>query len=132
MLGWTGLQIVLALGALAMLYAAAGRQGPATWLGYGISWVPLGKLAAYVILGGILFTPSVRAFLYLKGGGELSKNKPRKEMPDQFVFDPDSPVPTHGGAVCCNPKVFPWGPMDQRLVESRRDVLVYTDVFSIT
>jgi putative CocE/NonD family hydrolase len=35
-------------------------------------------------------------------------------------------VPTQGGAVCCNPKVFPWGPMDQRKVETRTDVLVYT------
>ena len=46
--------------------------------------------------------------------------------PDRFVFDPQDPVPTAGGAVCCNPKVFPWGPLDQRAVEQRRDVLVYT------
>jgi hypothetical protein len=31
-----------------------------------------------------------------------------------------------GGAVCCNPVIFPWGPMDQRPVEKRGDVLVYT------
>ena len=62
----------------------------------------------------------------LKGGGELSKSKPRNEMSDQFVFDPRNPVPTQGGAVCCNPNVYPWGPMDQRKVENRTDVLVYT------
>jgi uncharacterized protein len=45
---------------------------------------------------------------------------------DRFVFDPHNPVPTNGGAACCNPKVFPWGPKDQRPVEQRRDVLVYT------
>jgi putative CocE/NonD family hydrolase len=45
---------------------------------------------------------------------------------DRFVFDPHDPVPTAGGAACCNPKVFPWGPKDQRAVERRRDVLVYT------
>jgi len=28
--------------------------------------------------------------------------------------------------VCCDPKIFPWGPMDQRSVEKRNDVLVYT------
>jgi len=61
----------------------------------------------------------------LAGDGALSE-KQSAGTADQFVFDPDSPVPTHGGAVCCNPKVFPWGPMDQGLVESRRDVLVYT------
>src|SRR5439155_6512334 len=30
----------------------------------------------------------------LNGAGELSKNLPRKEQPDQFVFDPRNPVPT--------------------------------------
>ena len=59
----------------------------------------------------------------LNGAGELSKNLPRKEQPDQFVFDPRNPVPTWGGSVCCNPAVFPWGPKDQRPVERRPDVL---------
>ena len=45
---------------------------------------------------------------------------------DEFVYDPRNPVPTRGGALCCNPKIFPWGPMDQRGVEARPDVLVYT------
>ena len=62
----------------------------------------------------------------LRGGGGLSKNKPNKEEPDLFTFDPRRPAPTQGGAVCCNPKVFAWGPMDQRPVENRQDVLVYT------
>ena len=45
---------------------------------------------------------------------------------DSFTYDPRNPVPTLGGAVCCDPKIFPWGPMDQRPVEKRKDVLVYT------
>jgi hypothetical protein len=45
---------------------------------------------------------------------------------DSFTYDPRSPVPTRGGAVCCDPKIFPWGPVDQRPVEKRKDVLVYT------
>jgi len=45
---------------------------------------------------------------------------------DHFVYNPRDPAPTRGGAVCCNPDVFPWGPMDQRPVEERNDVLVYT------
>jgi putative CocE/NonD family hydrolase len=61
----------------------------------------------------------------LDGDGALS-DKPGAGAADQFVFDPYNPVPTHGGAVCCNPKVFQWGPMDQRPVEARRDVLVYS------
>jgi hypothetical protein len=48
------------------------------------------------------------------------------ELKDQFTYDPRNPVPTRGGAVCCDPKIFAWGPMDQRPVESRKDVLVYS------
>ncbi len=64
--------------------------------------------------------------LYLTGQGALGELPARTHGADQFVFDPYNPVPTRGGAVCCNPKVFPWGPMDQRVVEQRRDVLVYS------
>jgi uncharacterized protein len=60
------------------------------------------------------------------GDGSLADNPPRRGAADRYVFDPASPVPTRGGAVCCNPKMFPWGPMDQRPVEQRRDVLVYS------
>ena len=56
----------------------------------------------------------------------LESKPPKTEAPDQFTYDPRKPVPTAGGAVCCNPKVFAWGPMDQRAVERRGDVMVYT------
>ena len=62
----------------------------------------------------------------LGGDGALSKSRPKEESADHYVFDPRTPVPTRGGAVCCNPAVFAWGPMDQRPVERRADVLVYT------
>ncbi len=62
----------------------------------------------------------------LDGGGALVESPSGKNPPDQFTFDPRDPAPTLGGAVCCNPRVFPWGPFDQRLVERRKDVLVYT------
>jgi putative CocE/NonD family hydrolase len=62
----------------------------------------------------------------LDGDGVLADKPPGHADADRFVFDPRDPVPTRGGAVCCNPKMFPWGPMDQRPVERRRDVLVYT------
>jgi hypothetical protein len=51
----------------------------------------------------------------------------RKDEPKSaYTYDPSSPVPTLGGAVCCNAGVFPWGPRDQRLAEVRKDVLVFT------
>ena len=62
----------------------------------------------------------------LSGDGTLEWQAVRRERSDTFVYDPRTPVPTLGGAICCNPKVFPWGPMDQRRVEARVDVLVYT------
>ncbi len=62
----------------------------------------------------------------LAGDGTLASRPPRKGMPDRYVFDPFDPAPTRGGAVCCNPNIFPWGPMDQRPVEQRADVLVYS------
>ena len=61
-----------------------------------------------------------------EGDGALAERPAPRDAADQFVFDPNDPVPTRGGPVCCNPKVFPWGPMDQRPVEQRKDVLVYT------
>jgi putative CocE/NonD family hydrolase len=62
----------------------------------------------------------------LAGGGRLEPRQPRRGTPDRFLYDPADPVPTAGGNVCCNPMRMPWGPRDQRAVEGRRDVLVYS------
>ena len=66
----------------------------------------------------------------LSGDGILQwkpdRAKTLEESTDSFTYDPRNPVPTRGGAVCCDPKIFPWGPIDQRPVEKRKDVLVYT------
>jgi putative CocE/NonD family hydrolase len=63
---------------------------------------------------------------YLGAAGQLDEKAAKPAPPDSFVYDPAKPVPTTGGAVCCDNKVFPWGPLDQRSVERRRDVLSYT------
>jgi putative CocE/NonD family hydrolase len=59
------------------------------------------------------------------GDGRLVAELPRKKTSDGFIFDPLAPVPTAGGA---NFHHFPefLGPRDQRAVEERTDVLVYT------
>ena len=62
----------------------------------------------------------------LSGDGRLLLVVPRRSKPDEFEYDPRNPVPTLGGALCCNARLFPWGPLDQRPAEQRRDVLVYT------
>jgi putative CocE/NonD family hydrolase len=56
------------------------------------------------------------------GDGSLSPEPPGDEAPDRFVYDPGDPVPTRGG----NTLILAMGVMDQRPVEARADVLVYT------
>ncbi len=56
------------------------------------------------------------------GEGTLSWDGPDEESEDHFIYDPDNPVPTHGGALLFD---MP-GCWDQRDVEEREDVLVYT------
>ena len=63
----------------------------------------------------------------LYGDGKLSLRPPGANEPsDRYVYDPMNPVQTIGGGDCCNGGTVIPGPFDQRLVESREDVLVYT------
>jgi hypothetical protein len=50
----------------------------------------------------------------------------RDERPDSYTYDPANPVPTVGGPLCCDPLHLPAGPRDQKEVETRPDVLVYS------
>jgi len=58
------------------------------------------------------------------GDGVLSVAAPKSEATDKFSYDPARPVPSMGGNLCCSN--VPAGPWDQRSVERRDDVLVYT------
>ena len=60
------------------------------------------------------------------GDGALTWQLPYKSKSDTFTYDPHDPAPTTGGAICCEPKIFPPGPLDQSSVEERPDVLVFT------
>ncbi len=62
----------------------------------------------------------------LFGHGRLSRQVPGKPVPDRFTYDPTNPVPSLGGGVCCTGGAQAGGAEDQRPVESRQDVLVYT------
>ncbi|MEN8229075.1 MAG: CocE/NonD family hydrolase [Bacteroidota bacterium] len=53
---------------------------------------------------------------YFHSEEEMSTKHPKKESSDQFIYRPEDPVPTIGTM----------GPYDQRAVEERQDVLVYT------
>jgi putative CocE/NonD family hydrolase len=62
----------------------------------------------------------------LNGDGSLSREAPGGDPPDSFVYNPRNPVPTRGGGLCCNTVFSLGGAWDQREVEQREDVLVYT------
>jgi putative CocE/NonD family hydrolase len=58
----------------------------------------------------------------LGGDGALRFDAPSDSPPDRYTYDPRDPVPTRGG----NALGIPMGVFDQREVERRDDVLVYT------
>jgi len=62
----------------------------------------------------------------LRGDGSLSTAEPKSEPSDSYVYNPANPVSTVGGPLCCDAKHMPPGPRDQRSVENRDDVLVYS------
>ena len=61
----------------------------------------------------------------ISGDGSLSTDAPSDERADVFLYDPNQPVPSVGGQLCCYPSNFPPGAFDQRPVEARSDVLMY-------
>ena len=62
----------------------------------------------------------------LYGDGKLSTAPPETDRPDSFVYDPMNPVPSYGGNVCCTGNAVTAGSFDQRRMEARQDILVYT------
>jgi putative CocE/NonD family hydrolase len=71
------------------------------------------------------FLHSTRGAGSLSGDGRLATDPPRQESPDRFLYDPQNPVPTVGGRLCCGAGIPP-GPFDQRPIENRPDVLIFS------
>lgn len=63
----------------------------------------------------------------VKGDGRLQLGVPDVAAADVYQYDPMNPTPTRGGPICCtgNPDDVS-GPVNQKDVEARNDVLVYT------
>ncbi len=61
---------------------------------------------------------------YLRPGGELSPSAPPSSSPDRYRYDPRDPTPAVGGTSLA-PEA---GPRDNRKLEARPDVLVFTSV----
>ncbi len=62
----------------------------------------------------------------LNGDGTLTTSPPSQDQPDSFVYDPANPVPSYGGNVCCTGNAVAGGAFDQRKMEARGDILVYS------
>lgn len=60
------------------------------------------------------------------GDGALVSSSPAEDGRDSFTYDPLNPVPSLGGNVCCLGDTVTPGSFDQRPIEARADVLVYT------
>ena len=62
----------------------------------------------------------------LRGDGALSTSAPKSDPADAYVYNPGNPAPTIGGPLCCDAEHMEPGPRDQRPVENRDDVLIYS------
>ena len=60
------------------------------------------------------------------GDGTLSMEIPKGAASDTFTYDPMNPAPSLGGGVCCNAGAALGGSYDQREIEARADILVYS------
>jgi putative CocE/NonD family hydrolase len=85
------------------------------------TWPPAGarEMTLYLSSGGQANS--------LNGDGALSPAPPAAAQPaDRFTYDPLNPVPSYGGNVCCTGNAVQGGSFDQRRMEARQDVLVYS------
>lgn len=62
----------------------------------------------------------------LFGDGKLDSTPPKQDMADTYAYDPENPVSSYGGNVCCTGNAVRGGAFDQRAMETRHDILVYT------
>ncbi len=84
------------------------------------TWPPAGAqpLTFYLTSGGRANS--------LSGDGTLAAAAPDSDKPDSFTYDPMNPVLSYGGNVCCTGNAVSAGAFDQRRMEARDDILVYT------
>lgn len=63
----------------------------------------------------------------LFGDGQLKMERPAANTPaDEYAYDPLNPVPSYGGNVCCTGGAIEGGAFDQKRMETRHDILVYS------
>ena len=83
-------------------------------------------IAAFAEAGANRMTVHVEAVRHLNRTLAAIDAPAGAEPADSYRYDPMNPVQTIGGGDCCNGGVVVPGAFDQRPVEVRQDVLVYT------
>jgi putative CocE/NonD family hydrolase len=83
-------------------------------------------LAADKTPSPLKFAPAAPGSIPMAAKG--AKPKPTADVADTFLYDPMQPTPSYGGNVCCAANTIPGngGALDQRKMEMRDDILVYT------
>jgi hypothetical protein len=84
------------------------------------TWPPAGSEAM------TLYLSSAGRANSLTGDGVLTATPPAADKPDSFTYDPMNPVTSYGGNACCMGTAVTPGAFDQRKMEAREDILVYT------
>jgi uncharacterized protein len=72
------------------------------------------------------FLSSIGRANTLNGDGLLGDAPPATDTPDKFDYDPMNPVKSYGGNVCCTGNAVTGGAFDQRKMEERPEILVYS------
>ena len=77
---------------------------------------------------GKLFLANSSPSSLMQFTGEDVASNLKTDLPDTFTYDPMHPTPSYGGNVCCAANTIPGngGALDQRKMEERPDILVYT------
>ncbi len=88
---------------------------------YSDTWPPRGVKYLTYFLG----SDGNAKTMYGNGSLSLTENS-SSETKDSYVYDPMNPVKSYGGGVCCTGNAVQGGSFDQRVMETRADILVYT------
>jgi uncharacterized protein len=78
--------------------------------------------------GKLIIANSATGSPLLKLASASAAASPKTDLADTFIYDPMRPTPSYGGNVCCAANTIPGngGALDQRKMEERQDILVYT------
>ncbi|MDP3491741.1 MAG: CocE/NonD family hydrolase [Hyphomonadaceae bacterium] len=108
--------------------ASAAKPAPvSTYLAGANRWSSFATVpTASAASGRTLFLTSSGSANTAAGNGALSIAAPAKAGGDQFTYDPANPVISHGGQISGVGTDQKDGAFDQREIEKRKDVLVYT------